>query len=317
MTRMTTAQGWAVLWLLVLACQSASSQEVKQEAEPKISGVIENYLWATDDGKRPGVRDVANWSYIQWKPSSKLRVVAGEFEVFSRSMLDETFVEWGGDKQQIRFGRFRSAFGHSDWSELWYSGFVRQPMLRNLGLGSKLSLNRLDTGVDWHGGSGNVQYQVGLIDAHARLWEPVPMRFNHLVGRVQLYKKDWIIGLNGLLGVDQWGNQQNRLFDLDWRWTAPHITLRGEFLVGRTAQKHSSGYYLDLFYHPPKLLRTTLLGRTEATSGAKTPQLFTLGVKQILSRYFTVELTHAWANNAPAASGRRGWALQLMTSLHF
>lgn len=302
----------------------------------KLTGVIENYWLAQGNGHTAGVRDIANWTSIEGRFSPRLRFVVGEFEIMGRQLLDESFVEFGSDAQQWRVGRFRSAFGHSDWSELWYSGFPRQPLMRNLSLGSGLVLNRLDTGVDWHGGSGAIQYQVGLIDARARSWEPLPMRFNHLVGRVQFYKGSWIVGLNTLLETEQIGTGQNRVFGLDWRWTAPHIQTRGELFWGRTSKAHASGYYFDIFYHPPKLTRTTVLARLEASSGtvsgtmfdpysgtfvttkqAGTAQLYTIGVKHILSKYFTAELSQAWGNGATPAQGRQGWAFQLMTSLHF
>lgn len=326
------------LTLIFLICLALGASRVvnAQEDKFKLSGVIENYWMAQGDGRVAGIRDIANWTVLEGRFSPRLRFVLGEFEIMGNQLLDETFVEFGSDSQQWRVGRFRSAFGHSDWSELWHVGFPRRPLLRNLSFGSNLSLSRLDTGVDWHGEKGGVQYQAGLIDARARSWEPFPMRLNHFAGRAQMDKGRWIFGLNALLEMETFGTGQNRLFGLDWRWTAPHVQVRGELCFGRTNKAHASGYYLDLFYHPPKLTRTTFLARLEACSGTvagtafdpysgvyvatKSPgtaQLYTIGVKHILSKYFTAELSQAWGNGATPAQSRQGWAFQLMTSLHF
>ncbi len=323
-------------WLFVCFLLGTETHAKAQGDKFKLSGVMENYWMAQGDRHTAGVRDIANWTSLEGRVSPHLRFVLGEFEIFGKRILDENFVEFGGDKQQWRVGRFRSAFGHSDWTELWYSGFPRQPLIKNMSLGSGLALNRIDTGVDWHGGAGAMQYQVGLIDAHARNWEPLPMRFNHVVGRVQFYKESWIVGLNTLLETERIGTGQSRIFGLDWRWTAPHIQTRGEFFFGRTSKAHASGYYFDIFYHPPKLTRTTFLARLEASSGIVTEgyydpysgayttvkepgtaQLYTIGVKHILSKYFTAELSQAWGNGASPAQSKQGWAFQLMTAIHF
>ncbi len=313
-----------MLGCLLLSLLIGSHTVAKAEEDKfKLSGTIENYVLANGDNHTAGIRDYANWIYLEGRVSPKLRFVLGEFETFGRKQFDENFVDFGGDSQQWRVGRFRSAFGHNDWSELWYSGFPRMPLMKNLALGAGFSINRLDTGIDWHGGTGSQQYQIGLIDAHARAWEPLPMRFNHVVGRVQWYRGAWVVGLNTLMETEQIGTSQNRIFGLDWRWSAPHIQTRGEYFFGRTAAKHSAGYYFDIFYHPPKLTRTTFLTRLESVTGSisksvsGTAELYTIGAKQILSKYFTAEVSRSWGNGITPAKTRQGWAFQLMSSIHF
>ena len=138
---------------------------------------------------------------------------------------------------------------------------------------------------------------------------------------MQTYRGNLILGFNTLLKPGQLGAGGTRLLDLDFRWSAPQMQARGEFLAGQAQGRHAEGYYIDLFYHPVKLYRTTFLTRLEgmnATGGdSGWSQLYTVGVKQIVSPLLTLELTRAWGNGLAPAEYARGWAFQAITFVHF
>lgn len=339
-----------------------------------LAGVLENHLGAG----RGSVKSQVRYLSLHGQAAPGVTFVAGQLRADGREMLDENFFALrrrGGDAWRV--GRFRSAFGHSDWSETYYSGFVQQPLLRSASLGGGLSLNRLDTGIDWRGGRGALQMQVGLIDAHPAAFQPFSARPRHLVARVQTYRGGLILGWNALVEVGR-GSGATRLFGLDGRWSAPHVQLRAELLAGSSGGAHPRGYALDVFHHPPGLTRTTFLARLEGLQGApgasdygsqysgggeyqnaaseharrahvagdesdkakddaeeeeyeeyeareaqeqaearRFGQLYTVGVKQILSPYFTLELTHSFGGGNPSARDARGLRLQLVTFTRF
>ena len=236
---------------------------------------------------------------------------------------------WIGGEQQWRVGRFRSAFGFSDWAEGYYAGFIQFPLLRSVMLEPGLALPRLDTGVDWQGGAGALVYQVGVVDVGSQLYQALPRHADHFVGRLQTYHGNWIFGFNLLAGNT--GGKQAQLADLDWRWSAPHVQMRGEYLVAPTGIMHPQGGYVDFFYHPPVLTRTTFLARAEAVSAVYTDygeagqgkleqqfaRRYTIGVKQILSPLFTLELNRSWGNDTELTSQGAGWNAQVITFTRF
>jgi len=303
-----------IIWIVTVSLLGTGAAARAQSEYRPVSGVLEHYYWAYEEGNRVEAGQHARYLHLRTALHSAVRLAAGAITLAGKSHLDENYAEFGGDRLRWRVGRFRAAFGHSDWSECYYTGFVHGPLVRTTPFGQNLPLNRLDTGIDLLAGSGAFQYQIGVIDARARSYALLPARPDHLVTRLQFYQGSLILGWNMLVEPGRLGSG-TRLFDVDWRWSAPQVQMRGEFATGRARGGHADGYYLDLFYHPIGLHRTTFLARTEAvTTRAGLSQLYTLGVKQIISPVLTLALTHGWGNSLATA---RGWAVQSITFLHF
>ncbi|HZT42625.1 MAG TPA: hypothetical protein VFA07_10715 [Chthonomonadaceae bacterium] len=299
-----------------------SAQAAGAQAEtPRVSGVLENYVMVYPQPQQMQTQAYLTYLHLQGHIRPGLRFVAGTLFYRGHNVLDENYLELGKDKFHWQVGRFRSAFGHSDWSDLYYSGFVRFPLIRMTTLGKNFRLTRFDTGLSVRGEEKAVEYQIGWIDPFPRTYALLPNHPDHLIGRVQTYRGNLIVGLNALLKPDQLDAAGTRLFDLDFRWSVPQVQARGEFLTGQAQGRHAEGYYIDLFYHPVKLYRTTFLARLEGMSatGGDTgwSQLYTAGVKQIVSPLLTLELTRVWGNGIAPAEYARGWAIQAITFIHF
>lgn len=320
---------------LLLICLALLCWVGTGHADPRpipLAGVFENYFAAghSSDGNQGS--HPTRYLTLHGELAPGIRYVAGELNVFGHDLLDENYVAVDRGAQGWRVGRFRSAFGLSDWSENYYAGFVHLPMLRTVALSPSLSLSRLDTGADWQGGTGALQYQLGLVDIQSRPYQPLPQRPDHFVGRVQTYRGNLILGFNLLVAGS--GGEQTRLAALDGQWSVPHMQIRGEYLIGQAGDRHPQGGHLDFFYHPPVLTRTTFLARAEALSaeytagGAYGPggageaekqfaRRYTVGVKQILSPQFTLELNRSWGNDTELTDQGPGWDMQLVTFTHF
>lgn len=292
-----------------------------QDEHPRLSGVLENYFWAYPQANGVQTNPTLSWLHLEGDIRPGIRFAAGLLAFGKRNLLDENYLELEKGNGRWRIGRFRSAFGHSDWADLYYSGFVRMPLMRSPRSPFGLPLSRMDTGIDFNGGSGALQYQLGWIDVAPSPYTLLPTRPDHLIGRVQTYRGSLILGANALVDAGRLGDTGTRLFDLDWRWSAPQVQMRGEWLTGRARGHHADGYYMDLFYHPIGLHRTTFLARVEgvgASGGDRAwAQLYTIGIKQIVSPLLTLELTHAWGSPIEPAEYARGWAVQAITFLHF
>jgi len=296
------------------SCEQASSEDLQ------VSGVLEHYFWTYAHRSHLRFSHHARYLHLRGQLSPAIGFAAGLLEHRGVQQFDENHLEFHQGNLRWRIGRFRSAYGHSDWSECYYTGFVQTPLLRTMHLGPNLRLNRLDTGIDVAGGTGATQYQFGWIDVQPGVYELLPLRPNHLVGRMQFYQGDTIVGLNVLLEPSVWRTKGTHLWGLDWRWSVPHLQMRGEYVWGSTLAGRAQGYYLGLFYHPAELKRTTFLGRTEAmrspVASVGAGELFTMGIKQILSPLITLSLTYSWGSGM-ASREARGWALQWVTFTRF
>jgi hypothetical protein len=258
-----------------------------------------------------------------------LSATLGWFNRGRRGQLDENYLEASGPGLRWRFGRLRSQFGHSDWDDYFYTGFVRPPLMRITPFAPGPVLARLDAGADIRGGSPTLEYTLGVIDAHAQSMDVFPRRPDHLVARAQTYVGGLILGLNALVN-NRSGGAQTRLYDLDLRWSVPQLIVKGELLAGTMADRLARGYYLDLYFHPITLYKTTLLARVEGTRSEVSvsgpygptlafshPRLVTVGVKQMVARWLRVDANHGWGNGAATARGATGWSFQIANFLYF
>ena len=323
---------------IALTLAAAIAQPVKAQDEGagiRLNGVVEHYFGASVNGPDTYGELAARWIQINGK-SGDMGITLGTFSRPNFQALDENFVKLDRRGRQWRFGRLRSRFGHSEWDDQWYNGFANQPLMRLTRFAPGFMLARFDTGIDFGGGDSALEYRVGLVDPTAGKNDVLARRPNHFVARIQTYKAGVILGLSALTRAD---SSQTRLVNLDWRWSSPQWILRGELLRGRVKGLSASGQYLDVYFHPIKQFRTTLIARIEESTnqpgfgqdpgpgydlpGAPIPEsapasrLVTLGVKQILSREITLSATHGWGNRSSRLRGVTGWALQAIHFLRF
>ena len=307
-----------VMVLLVSALFGASAQETAQNNKPAVSGVLEYYLWAYEKGDRVESNQHARYLSLKANVNSTIGLTAGHMIFKGTQMLDENFVSLNKGDLHLQVGRFRPAFGIYSWDDNYYIPLLRAPIVRNNTIGNNYVQNRFDTGVNVIGGSRALQYQIGLVDDNAGAYEIMPTHPDHVLVRLQTYANSVILGANALVSMHDTGKKKTNMFGLDWRWTASQIQVRGEVFGGEAHGKNVTAYYVDAYYHPVALYRTTFGLRTEAVTTDKgVAQLYTLGARQVITPYLSLQISHSWENGIAPAAAYRGWAVQAITTLHF
>lgn len=284
----------------------------------QISGTIENYYLAT--GGANGAQHRMTWMQIVADVNPRWRLVATNAQRINANSLDETYAEYNEKTTTIRAGVMRSAFGFSDWADLWYSGIINFPMVKGGYGSSDFRFIRLDSGLQVTGGTPDLQYQLGLVDSNRKARQLLPEHMDRGVARLQTSKGPFIIGFNGfkqVVGVDA---DKVGAYGVDLRWTAPNVQVRAELDKIDSDDASGWGYYTDVFVRPGKSTTTRLLGRIESykapyKDGIAT--LYTAGLRQVLSPNFTLSVNYAFGNHVLPAPGMFGWNAQLMTSIHF
>src|SRR5579864_538014 len=68
--------------------------------------------------------------------------------------VEDVFMRFARGDNALKVGRFRSALGFSDWSEMYYTPINALPMVRDYyaNIAPGLPLNRNDRGVEYSGG---------------------------------------------------------------------------------------------------------------------------------------------------------------------
>ncbi len=298
---------------LALAALSAGQSKGVQ-----FSGVIENYYISNINMR--GAQHRMTWMQLVADVNAHWRFVGTNAQRINANALDETYGEYNDRGTTVRAGVMRSAFGFSDWSELWYTGLINFPMFKG-GYGSNdFRFIRLDTGVQVTGGTPELQYQVGLVDSNRKSRQLLPEHMDRGVARLQTAKGPFIIGLSGFQQVVGTDSEHVRAYGLDARWTAPNIQFRAEVAKVDSDDASGWGYYMDAFYRPGTSTKTRLVGRAESY---KAPYkdgisvLYTAGLRQVLSPNFTLSINYGVGNHVAPAPTNFGWSAQLMTSIHF
>ena len=322
-------RGWVVFACAFFALTGLARAARADVGKGSLAGVLENYFVL--DGTHSSVSRSVTYLTSQTVLSPSLRLVAGTIHKGGHDLLDENYLQSSSGQDRLRIGRIRSVFGFSDWSECYYQGYVRTPLVRSLLLSNYIKLNRLDTGVDWQHDSGPFEMTVGVVNTTSRTNQFLPRHANDLILRLQGYTGAFIFGIDDFAGVDGGKFNSDRIFGFDARWTAPHWQVTGEWDSGYFNGQSSRGYYADVLYHPPGLLRTTFVGRAEGISGATTGgyqadypngellsgRRYTLGIKQILTKQYTIEVSRLYGDHGNVNQGSAPWAVQLITFTHF
>lgn len=297
---------------------------------PDVSGVIENYHWSPPNLEPGRLRHRAWWIWVDARLSEQWKLTTGWFSMGGpafdrpdREMLDETYATYTDREKgvEIRAGRIRKAFGFWDWSENWYSGFVRGAQIRTRAYGGGKSLSRMDTGIDLLIPLANGStVQVGLLDAASSNRQVGPKRADHAAVRVVLPAGPASVGYSGFHRPDRDPKDRTALNGLEARWSGPNLSLRSEYVWGEAGGTKTRGHYLDGFYYPPFARKVTLLARWEefAASRSERATLYTTGVRVAAHRDLLLEANYSWGPNAKSLAGPLlGWSFQIVSFLRF
>jgi hypothetical protein len=149
------------MYVCLLVCILQAIHCELANAQSSITGSFENYFVVAPH-PYPGSPLQMSFLTAQDRLGPETKVIVGALHHGSSTMLDENYVATGFRGGVFRFGRFRTEFGHSDWSELYYFGLPSLPLIRSNDVGyddaDRLNLTRLDTGVDYLATSGAMRY---------------------------------------------------------------------------------------------------------------------------------------------------------------
>jgi hypothetical protein len=260
---------------------------------PQFWGAVETYEQA--DPYHRGVRQYLTWGELHARISREFELV-GSLHVWPTfTSLDETYLGVDERNSSWRVGRIRTAFGFSDWSDLWYSGVNHIPLVRTCPLVDSLKLNRQDSGIEGTTWVGPLQIQGAGIDTKLDNYQVTPSSLNFGSLRLQ-----YSLG-NAMLGIDYLSKLENteKIYGFDTRLTVPHWILKAEAYHG-DGSNSASGYYFDATYRIPSLTRTQLIACSEGVwmSSEDDPMLLqTFGIRQVFSKNFTLSVNYGWGSN--------------------
>lgn len=313
---------------------------MRAQAPFPIQVLFEEYFQASS-GHR-GVAPEMFYFRAQANPSSALRIVGSYVAQPGWNWLDDNYAQLDFGNATARVGRFRSDFGFSNWSELYYTPFIQLPMVRAYGFNfvPGIPLNRLDRGIEIQDSFGPVQVQAALVDSSDNDWQIIPRQLDTGVARIQFAAGSIMLGLNGFAKVADNLGPAAQMVAADFRWTGPRAQFRAEVDKGAGSQG-ATGYYADLFYRPPKLARTQLGFRVQGIDKPASPDawwpsgaysddswarpapsrprgvVYSCALRQFLTRYFTLSVNYGAGANLPESKPLLGWSGQLLFSLRF
>ncbi|MHB8637502.1 MAG: hypothetical protein ACYC96_13620 [Fimbriimonadaceae bacterium] len=306
---------WAAACLSVFA---AAHAQVTQET------TLESYF--LDTAAHQGPYHYITWGQTNVRFNNEFKATLSGLTSGGRNSFDEACLSIENNSAIVRIGRFKTAFGFSNWSENFYNGFNHLALVRLAPLADGLTLTRDDAGAELTFGGPGLQVQTAIVDTAPGPAQLGPKRADHASLRLQTNQGDFIIGLDllaSLVGTTD-------IVGLDARWTAPRVLVRGELMAGRGAIQSSWGYYVDAAYRIPKLTRTQAVIRLEsvdygendqAYSEAAVADLTTVGLRQVVSPNLSVNLNYGWGTGASnayiAGNALNGWTLRAMFQLHF
>ena len=237
--------------------------------------------------------------------------------------------QWG--QQRLQAGMVRLPFGIYDTRETYASGLIDYPLPR-----SDYFFNSVDwgaPGVAFSSGSSNVQVEGAYFNGRSSgLWGNA-----NPVGGTALRAQTYVKGV--ILGVSRWDGfsvvqynkdtrQDVHVTGVDWRFTQPHLLVRGEFLLGKFGPDSMNGGYVDVYYHLPKYAKWTLAGRVEYLKPGvndATGQQLTLGIRYAATPQWILSVNwrknngeHFYKPSWTPLAGRSGdWLFQAYHKLHF
>lgn len=286
-------------------------------AQIKVDTVLETYFLASEDAK--GFAHNLSWGEMNVRFDPRWKATFSFTKMPTREMYDELCLAYEAPGGQIvRVGRIRTAFGFSDWSELYYNGFNHRPLVRSQPLVDGLRLNRDDSGVEVTFGGPQLQIQAAVLDPEVTAYQVGPTRLRAGTLRAQAEVGEALVALDVL----SFFGDDRRIYGLDARWTTPRLLVRAEAYAGAGGRFNARGYNLDAAYRLPHLSRTQLVARTESMelrTGAL--QVHTFGVRHLLTETVGLNLNYGWVEGRnPGNLGTRAperWSLQATYRVSF
>lgn len=283
----------------------------------QISGTAEAYF--VSNPQSHGVLQSMSWLEVNDRINPHFKSTFSYTKTKTMETFDEAYVAWQNDFNIVRAGRIRTAFGFSNWSELFYTGFTHGALVRMRPINGRLGLGRDDTGVEATLGTPSLQWQTAIIDTQADRFRWVPSRFRAATVRLQSLAGPVIVGGDIL---DEFAHGTG-IAGVDLRWTAPRLQVRGEWMSGYGATKIGSGYYIDAAYRPFGWTWTQAVARNERfeSVGGQKFQLNTLGVHQLLTQTLSCNVNYGWGHGDASVlgptAGFRGFSLRAMYQVTF
>lgn len=297
---------------------AALSLAAGTRAQSPVYGVVETYFGTSRT--TPGAVHRLTWGEFNWRPVNDLKLTYSVTIVPNNHFLDEVCAAWQKNGNQIRLGRFRTAFGFNNWSELLYNGFNHIPLIRMTGVTGYTYLTRDDSGIEFTTSVGGIQVQAAAIDTSLERDQITPDNIDTGSLRMEAPIGPFILGLDAMKRL----RHEQGIYGFDLRYTAPHIVSRLEYFNGN-GKPSSNGYYADVQYRLPGFPRTSLVGMTEMLDSNKAGNqayLHTVGVRQIVNPNFALNVNYGWGtglDNVPAIrmQGLDNWSLRAMFQIQF
>ncbi len=297
---------------------AALSIAASASAQAPVYGVLETYFISSRT--TPGAIHKMTWGEFNYRPVSNLKLTYSFTVTPDSHTLDETCVAWDTKDVLVRAGRLRTSFGFSDWSDLRYTGFNHVPLVRSQKLSEGTSLNRNDSGVEVTTNYGGVQIQAAAIDTSLAIEEITPENIDTGLLRLQAPVGPFIVGIDGLRSL----RHGQGIYGFDLRYTTPRLTSRTEYFSG-DGKTSAQGYYTDVQYRLPGFSRTQLVGMTEwldKKTSNKRSMLYTLGLRQIVTPNFTLNVNYGWGGGLDNLSSIRSqgldnWSARALFQIQF
>jgi hypothetical protein len=316
------------LLLGLLACPTAIGSPYAQGA-PADTGPVEAGIRGEASLDLRGYHDSDSTAFELYEARGSLFVPLGRrWEIYTDSgvredhgVIDELFAAYQAGATRLRLGRFFLPIGIHTRSELYYTGFVELPLLKTYSLNGFVGW-RSEQGLAVEGGPSRLRYEVGIIGGDG---SQAALGLEHpqdLSARLQLFTGRLILGLNGYAGTTRTlsppggagPRRASRLAGLDWRFSVPAWVVRGEWWAGTVGDRHPSGGYLDLIFHPTALPPWTFVGRLEQIRLGRTLRRQTIGTKYVPGRGWSLQLN--LITETPD-SGGKGLHFQVLRIIEF
>lgn len=286
-------------------------------AQTRIDATLETYF--LDGSAHSGFSHYLSWGELNARLNTSLKLTLSGLRTPSSQRIDEACARLDSGNASVRVGRIRTAFGIDDWSELFYNGINHLPIVGVVPVVDSLSLIRDDAGLEVTVGGPELQVQAAAVDTNLSAGQVVPKQANHAIVRLQTTAGPAIIGIDAARSF----MDQTAVYGMDLRLTFPRLLVLGEIMAGSGDDEQSWGYYVDGSYRIPTMARTQACLRTEgfAYEGAQPVHLETIGLRQVFSANFSLNINYGWGSasslNYIAGGGFSGWSARAMFQLHF
>ncbi|MDO8586503.1 MAG: porin [Armatimonadota bacterium] len=259
------------------------------------------------DENETGVHEVEMRLNYQASKNSTLFVNVEREE--DENEIKEAYLDTKRKGLAVRAGKFRTPFGIHQPAEIDYFGFINRPIAKDAPAAG-MSLSRASNGVRFSTGKPEMEIQLSILDGTEEMNSAVG---RNVLFRAQRYAGHLITGFNAYQGHNA-DAQRFNVWGVDWRYSKPHLIVRGEALKGSLGPDRLQGGYVDVFYHFATIPALTLFARMEALSENST-RAVTGGCKYVLSRKSTLNVN--WRRISSSGAESSEVAVQLLTFYGF